>query len=116
MSLGQYIRDLREKRDISLRELAKQIKCSPAFVSDIELGHRYPSGEVLSNIALVLDVKVEELVAHDTRPPLEAIRRLTEKDARYAFAFRKVIDHEISPELLIKLAEKESHPKKTKKQ
>ena len=41
--LGQRIRELRGKKDLSLRELAKKLDVSAAFLSDIELGRRYPS-------------------------------------------------------------------------
>ena len=38
MTLGQRIRELRDARDISLHELAKQLGCSAAYWSDVELG------------------------------------------------------------------------------
>jgi transcriptional regulator with XRE-family HTH domain len=48
-SLGQRIRELRDKADLSLRELAKKIGISSPFLSDIELGRR--SGQRLSQLA-----------------------------------------------------------------
>lgn len=113
MTLGQYIRKLRDEKDKSLREFAKEIDCSPAFVSDMELGRRYPSDEVLTRIARVLKVTVEELRAHDTRP-LEEMRRLTDKNPQYALAFRRLIDQKLSPKDIIELTEKESKQGKKK--
>ena len=109
-TLGQYIRELRDKHDLSLRELAKKLGRSPPFISDIELGRRYPSEQVLADIARILEVTVEDLRDHDTRPPIEEIKRITEADPRYVVAFRTVIDRKVSPEKLIELAEDESVP------
>ena len=47
-TLGQRIRELREEKDFSLRELAKKSGVTAPFLSDIELGRRYPSEKVLS--------------------------------------------------------------------
>ena len=38
--------------DISQRELARQIGCSPAFLNDIILGKREPAGKVLTWLGL----------------------------------------------------------------
>jgi len=50
--IGPYIRKRRDELDLSLRELAKKLDCSPAFISDIELGRRHPSEKVLAEIDL----------------------------------------------------------------
>jgi hypothetical protein len=39
-ALGQYMRRRRDELDLSLREFAKRLDCSAAFISDIELGRR----------------------------------------------------------------------------
>jgi transcriptional regulator with XRE-family HTH domain len=109
-NLGEKIRELRENKDISLRELAKKLDISAAFLSDVELGRRYPSKKVLRQIALKLDVEPEELENYDTRPPVEEIRRRMQADPTFGFALRKVM--KISPEDLMKLVGKESGPKK----
>ena len=106
LGLGKRIRELREELDLSLRELAKTLDVSAAFLSDVELGRRYPSEKVLIKIAQVLGTSVEDLRNYDTRLPIEDLKRLTNSDTRYGFAFRQVIDKKISPEELIKLAKK----------
>ncbi len=103
--LGQYIRERREELDLSLREFARRLHCSAPFISDIELGRRYPSEKVLAWMAPILKVSLEDLKRHDTRPPLAEIKRITEADPLYAVAFRKVIAGKISPQKLIELAE-----------
>jgi transcriptional regulator with XRE-family HTH domain len=90
--IGPYIRRRRDELDLSLRELAKKIDCSPAFVSDIELGRRHPSDKVLVEIARILKVKIEELRNMDVRPPTEEIKRITQNDPTFALAFRTVVD------------------------
>jgi len=114
MTLGQKIRELRDKKDLSLRELAKKLDVSAAFVSDIELGRRFPSEKVLSAMAAILGTTLEDLRTHDTRIPVEDMKRLVTSDPRYGIAFRRVIDKKVSPEKLLELAEgKASRNKKT---
>jgi transcriptional regulator with XRE-family HTH domain len=108
MAMGQYLRELRDKRDLSLREFAKKLGCSAAFVSDVELGRRYPSEDVLSNMARILGVTVADLKSHDVRAPIEEIKRVTANDPRYAVAFRTIIDSGVTPDQLMRLA-KQSH-------
>jgi transcriptional regulator with XRE-family HTH domain len=115
--LGPYMRRRRDELDLSLRELAKRLDCSAAFISDIELGRRHPSEKVLGDIARVLDVKLEELQAMDVRAPIEDIKRLTQNDPRFALAFRTMIDKKVSAEDLLNLANQkasERYPKRKK--
>jgi transcriptional regulator with XRE-family HTH domain len=104
MTLGQRLRELREERDISLREFAKKLGCSAAFWSDVELGRRYTADQMLRDAARLLKVSFDDLKARDTRPPLEEVRRATAEDPRYAIAFRRVLDSKVTPEQLLKLA------------
>jgi transcriptional regulator with XRE-family HTH domain len=113
MTLGQWIRELRDERDISLREFAKKLGCSAAYWSDVELGRRYASDEMLKDSARILKVSFEELKTHDTRPPVEEVKRVTAEDPRYAIALRKVIDSKVSPEELLKLAGQAGHKKRS---
>ena len=112
MTLGQRIRELREKQDISLRELAKKLGCSAAFWSDVELGRRYAADQMLKDAARILKVSFEDLKARDTRPPLEELKRKTAEDPQYAIAFRRVIESKLTPEQLLKLAAEQSGQKK----
>lgn len=108
--LGDYIRDLREGQDLSLRELAKKLGgLSAAFLSDIELGRRYPSDEVLANMAIVFGVDLDELKSHDTRAPLKEMKQLADLNPAYGIAFRKMVDCKVSPEDMMKLAERKAN-------
>ena len=95
-TLGERIRELREERDISLRELASKIDVSAAFMSDVELGRRHPSDKHMAAVAEALGTSLEDLQQFDTRPPLREFRRATLSNPEYGFAFRQVLEKEIS--------------------
>jgi len=48
--VGECIRKERRAKSISLRKFAERVKISPAYLSDIERGNRYPAYEVLERI------------------------------------------------------------------
>lgn len=52
--LGERIREARTRKGLSLREVARKVKISAAFLSDIELGRRAPSEENAKKIILLL--------------------------------------------------------------
>ena len=110
-TLGEEIRDLREKKDLSLREFAGRLKLSPAFVSDVELGRRYPSDEVLAKMAKILGATLEDLRTLDTRATGEELKRLASTDPALGFAFRSAFDKGLTPEELRRLVEKWQKPK-----
>ncbi|MBI4220654.1 MAG: helix-turn-helix transcriptional regulator [Chloroflexi bacterium] len=113
-TLGERIRELREAKDLSLREFAKKLGgLSAAFLSDVELGRRHPSDAVLADMARVLGTTVADLKQHDSRPPVEELKRLSSADPAFGFAFRKLVDKDVSPEELMKFLEK--HPDRRKR-
>lgn len=112
-TLGERIRELREKLDLSLRELARGLDVSAAFMSDVELGRRYPTEEMLGRIAKKLRTTLEDLQSHDSRAPLDEIRRMASSDPQFGFALRRVVDRiaddQLTPDELMKLLD--SHRK-----
>jgi len=115
LTLGERIRQLREGKDRSLRELAKSVGLSAAFLSDVELGRRYLSDKYLSAIAKALETSVEDLKQYDTRPPIRDLRRMTISDPEFGFAFRQLIDKKVKPEELLKFIEERSNKQKSNK-
>jgi len=105
-TLGERIRELREQKDISLRELAKKLEISAAFLSDVELNRRFPSEEVLAKIAKQLNQPVEDLKAFDTRPPMEELKRITASNPLMGVALRRVVEKKVSASELIDLLKK----------
>jgi transcriptional regulator with XRE-family HTH domain len=98
-TLGQRIRELRDLKDLSLRDFAKKLGgLSAAHLSDIELGRRFPSPELLDKMATILDVTVEDLREYDSRPPVEDIKKMAEANPAYGFALRKMVERRITPE------------------
>ncbi len=106
-TLGARIRELREGKDLSLREFAGKLGgLSAAFLSDVELGRRHPSDAVLADMARVLGTTVEDLKQYDSRPPVKDLKRLSNMDPAFGFAFRKIVDKDVSPQDLMKFLEK----------
>ena len=58
---GQKIRIAREKRGLTLAQLAEKIGKTAPYLSDIERGNRRGSYETLERIAGVLGLTVEEI-------------------------------------------------------
>jgi transcriptional regulator with XRE-family HTH domain len=108
-TLGDRIRELREAKDLSLREFAVKLKLSPAFVSDVELGRRYPSDTVLAKMARTLGTALEGLKSYDTRPSVSELKRRAYADPAWGFAFRRVVESGLTPDELLKLANSKKH-------
>lgn len=108
-TLGSRIRELREDKDLSLREFAVKLKLSPAFLSDVELGRRYPSSAVLAKMAKHLGTTSEDLEAYDTRSSVSELKRRAYADPAWGFAFRRVVESGLTPEELLKLANSKTH-------
>ena len=100
-TLGAFIRRTRDEKDISLREFARRLGISPAFASDVELGRRFPSDDMLARIADVLDCELTTLRKLDTRAPVEDLKRLSEKDPTFGVAFRTLVERKVDPEDLL---------------
>ena len=112
--LGKKIRELRESRGLSLRGFAKQLGgLSAAFLSDVELGRRYPSPDVMTKMAQVLGTTETELKAYDERPPVDELRQLSTADPAFASAFRKLIEKNVTADELLEFLE--SRPARRKK-
>lgn len=112
-TLGDRLRELRDARDLSLRELAKQLgDVTAAHLSDIEFGRRFPSEELLARLAKFFKVEETELRALDTRPPVEEMKRLAQTDPAFGLALRKLVDKEFTTEDILKLTKgKADRPK-----
>ena len=61
LSFGEYLTQLREAKDVTLRELARKIGVSAPFLSDVEKNRRAPlTAERLEKVAAVLGLSEEE--------------------------------------------------------
>jgi transcriptional regulator with XRE-family HTH domain len=59
--LGEFIRDQRNRGQISLRKLSEMAGVSNPYLSQIERGLRKPSAEILQQIARALEISAETL-------------------------------------------------------
>ena len=59
--VGSFIRQQRERANVSVRRLAKQAGISNPYLSQIERGLRKPSAEILKSIARALSIQAESL-------------------------------------------------------
>lgn len=105
-SLGEKIKELRLKLNLPLRELARRIEKSAPFLSDIEMGRRLPSEDVLHDLAKELHVAYEELSKLDARTPLSELKQMAQENPSWAAAFRKVAEQgkggKLTPEEMIR--------------
>jgi len=103
-TLGEFIRSKRDELDISLRELARRLEITPPFLSDIELGKRYPSEPVMVKLADFFKISVDSLKMFDHRESLSDLKRMLEQNSNLNVAFRTAIeevkDGKLSPEQL----------------
>ncbi len=111
-TLGERVRELREERDISVRELARQVGVSAPFLSDLELGRRHPSDEVLARLATTLKTSAEELRKHDARAPVQELKRMVANNPAMGFALRRVVDEHVSSDDLLAFLKSRERGKK----
>ena len=106
-TLGEKLRQLRDKEDLSLRELAKHLgDVTAAHLSDIEFGRRFPSDDLLRKLAGFFKVDEKQLRALDTRPPVDELKRMAQTDPVLGLALRKLASKEITGEDILKLTKK----------
>ena len=90
--MGQRLRELRERTGLSLREVAKAAKISAPFLSDVELGRRFPTNETLALIAQKLGASANDLKKHDHGSALADLKRLAEGSPSLGAAVRALVD------------------------
>jgi len=60
--LGNNLKEIRIKKDITQIEIAKRLNVNRSFISNIENGKNNPTLSTITNIANVLDVPTKELL------------------------------------------------------
>lgn len=83
---------MRIRAGFSLRDVAKAASISAPFLSDVELGRRYPTNETLALIAQKLRASTDDLKKHDHRSALADLKRLAESNPVLAAAMRDLVD------------------------
>lgn len=70
-SIGQRIRQARERLGYNQAKLAQEAEVTPAAISQIEAGDRTPSTPILRKLASVLKVSADYLLGSTNKPELE---------------------------------------------
>jgi transcriptional regulator with XRE-family HTH domain len=81
-------------------------------MSDIELGRRHPSDTVLAAVAKALGASFDDLKKLDNRPAMEEMKHKAMRDPRWGFAFRHVLDENITPDQLLELVKNKTRRNK----
>lgn len=105
-TLGERLRELREKNRVSLRTLAARVRITAPYLSDIELDRRHPSERVLADLARALHAPVEDLQQHDPKSLLREIQRRIASDANYGPALRRLLNRCATSEELMRMVER----------
>lgn len=64
MKFGLYLKQLREKKEMTIRQLALYANVSHGYLSQVERGERgTPSPDILNKLAVPLGVSYEELMS-----------------------------------------------------
>lgn len=59
---GQKVRELRDKKNILLRQIAAHLEVDTALISKLEKGYRNPSKEQVIKIAEFLNIEPDDLL------------------------------------------------------
>jgi transcriptional regulator with XRE-family HTH domain len=69
MIIGERLRELREKKNLSQREIEQRSGLLRAYLSRVENGHTIPSIETLEKWAKALEVPMYQLFYEGDQPP-----------------------------------------------
>ncbi len=71
--VGNYLRQQRQGRKISLREMARRLHLTPSYLSKVERGLEKPSEETLRHYAREIEANADELLLRAGRLPSDVI-------------------------------------------
>lgn len=100
-TLGEFIKERRQFRELSQRKLAEMIGLKAAsHLCDVENGYRQLGEEHLPLLAKALDVTMEELLDHDPRSPLSQAQKLIDRDPSFITTLNRMVRMvgELSPQ------------------
>ena len=100
--LGQFIREQRQRANLSLRRLADRAGISNPYLSQIERGIRKPSAEILKRLSRALEISANTLyhraglIDEEVQSPtvveaIDAEKRLSPSQKKVLFDIYKVL-------------------------
>ena len=109
-SFGLYIKKLREIRGISLREMARLVQISPAYLSDIEKKKREaPSKDIIIKINGILESNLEylfDLAGLNSKKIAPDLPEIIKKYPALSTLIRAVKNKNLSNNQILKIAKK----------
>ena len=115
MIIGDRLRELREKKNMSQGDIEQRTGLLRCYVSRVENGHTVPAVETLEKFARALEVPMYQLFYDgDERPPLKPLKPnpalwgSSGKDAQLVAQFRRSLSNvkEKDRKLLLHMARK----------
>lgn len=88
MSLGRTLKDLRQQKGLSLRELAGKLKVNHAYLSRIESNTVSPSEKIIKQLSRFFGVSIEKLQISAGKLPQDVAYILAEHPTEAAFLLR----------------------------
>ena len=73
---GEYLHKKRDKKGVSLANVAENVGCSPSYLSEIERGLKLPGDVLISRIARYYDIDEPDLFRRYGKVPLSAIEEV----------------------------------------
>jgi transcriptional regulator with XRE-family HTH domain len=101
-TLGDVVREARVHKELGLRELARRLKKTASYLSDIENDRRVPAEDMLRDLARALELDFDDLMGRAGRLGDDALRYLTKNPAA-GVLMRKLSAANASPDLVEKL-------------
>jgi transcriptional regulator with XRE-family HTH domain len=98
-TLGEVLRIARVGADLTLREMTAKLKITPSYLSDIENDRRVPSEEVLGQVASLLKLDIDDLMAMAGRVGEQA-ERYMKRHPTAGVLFRRISDKGLEEEQL----------------
>jgi len=80
--LGSSIRERRKKSELKVYQLADRVGVTPEFITEVELGYKYPSMKVLGKICKVLGFNFRPTYLRERHPELMASLRAEFEDLK----------------------------------
>ena len=103
-TLGDILREARVRKEMSLRAFAAKVGKTPSYLSDIENDRRIPAEDLLRQMAGMLDLDFDALMARAGRVGKQAERYLRQQPAAGRL-FRRISEANLDQERLQRLLE-----------
>jgi transcriptional regulator with XRE-family HTH domain len=104
MDIGGKIKELREKRELTMKRLAELVQCTPSLISQLEKGKADPSISTLKKIAEALNANIVDFFSFETaeddvvtRADKRVVMQMPRWDARIQSLIRAIGKKKMQP-------------------